>query len=70
MKMHIIASGSTSEQRKLKYWGVSFLLEDVLFDAFGQPEALLENMRKMEIDVHSINHIVISHEHWDHICGL
>ncbi len=70
MKIHIIASGSTIEQRKSRYWGVSFLLEDVLFDTFGQPQVLLENMRKMKLDARKINHIVISHEHWDHISGL
>lgn len=44
--------------------------EDVLFDTFGDPGVLLNNMRKLEIDILKIKHIVLSHDDWDHITGL
>ncbi|MBU1007107.1 MAG: MBL fold metallo-hydrolase, partial [Candidatus Omnitrophica bacterium] len=43
---------------------------DLLFDTFGRPDVLFSNMRKMKIDPADIRHIVISHDHWDHVAGL
>lgn len=71
MKIKIIAVGSSKWQRFICRWGVSFLIgEDVLFDTFGDPGVLLKNMRKFNVDVSKIKHIVLSHDDWDHISGL
>jgi len=71
MGIKIIAVGSTRWQRFIRRWGVSFLIgEDVLFDTFGDPGVLLNNMRKFNIDAAKIKHIVLSHDDWDHISGL
>jgi len=71
MKIKIIATGSSKWERFIRRWGVSFLIgEDVLFDTFGDPGVLLNNMRKFNIDVAKIKHIVLSHDDWDHIAGL
>lgn len=71
MKIKIIALGSTRFDRFMRRWGVSFLIgEDVLFDTFGDPGVLLNNMRKFNIDVAKIKHIILSHDDWDHISGL
>ncbi len=71
MKIKIIAVGSTSRERAAGHWGVSFLVgQDVLFDTFGLPAVLQKNMKKLDIDSSRIRHIVISHNHWDHISGL
>lgn len=71
MKIKIIAIGSSKWDRFIRRWGVSFLIgEDVLFDTFGDPGVLLNNMRKFNIDPVKIKHIVLSHDDWDHISGL
>jgi len=71
MKIKILATGSSKWERFIRRWGVSFLIgEDVLFDTFGDPGVLLNNMRKFNIDTAKIKHIVLSHDDWDHIAGL
>ncbi len=71
MKIKIIATGSSKWERFIHRWGVSFLIgEDVLFDTFGDPCVLLNNMRKFKVDATKIKHIVLSHDDWDHISGL
>lgn len=71
MVIRIIATGSAEWERLIRRWGVSFLIgEDVLFDTFGDPGVLINNMRKFHVDTARIKHIVLSHDDWDHIAGL
>ncbi|MFA7074714.1 MAG: MBL fold metallo-hydrolase [Endomicrobiaceae bacterium] len=71
MKVKLIAEGSTKWERFVRNWGLSFLIgEDVLFDAFGKPKIFMENIKKLNIDISKLKHIIISHEHWDHTSGL
>ena len=55
-------------------WGFAIVIETlkdvVLFDTGGNSEILLFNMRKMGIDPASIDKVVISHIHSDHLGGL
>jgi len=44
--------------------------EDMLFDTFGEPAAFLYNLRKFNIDITGIKHVILSHDDWDHIAGL
>lgn len=71
MKIKILATGSSKWERFIRRWGVSFLIdEDVLFDTFGDPGVLLNNMRRFGVGKNKIKHIVLSHDDWDHIGGL
>ncbi|MBN1793995.1 MAG: MBL fold metallo-hydrolase [Candidatus Omnitrophica bacterium] len=71
MKIRVLATGSTRKERLMRRWGVSFLIDDdVLFDTFGDPAVLMENMKKMNVAAQKIKHIVLSHDHWDHTGGL
>ena len=71
MQIKIIAVGSSKWERFLCRWGISYLIgQDLLFDTFGDPYVFLRNAEKMNIDLSKIKHIVISHDHWDHISGL
>ncbi len=71
MKIKILATGSSEWERFIRRWGVSFLIdEDVLFDTFGDPGVLLNNMRRFGVDKNKIKHIVLSHDDWEHIGGL
>jgi 7,8-dihydropterin-6-yl-methyl-4-(beta-D-ribofuranosyl)aminobenzene 5'-phosphate synthase len=42
----------------------------VLWDTGATPGALLENARRMKVDLRSIQAIALSHGHWDHTGGL
>ncbi|MBU9888377.1 MAG: MBL fold metallo-hydrolase [Candidatus Omnitrophica bacterium] len=70
MKIRLIAEGSTKRERRILRWGISFLVEDVLFDAFGRADIFWENIRRFRIDLSPVRHVVISHDDWDHIAGL
>jgi len=71
MKIKILATGSSKWERLIRRWGVSFLIgEDVLFDTFGDPGVLLNNMRRLSVDTAKIKYIVLSHDDWDHTAGL
>jgi len=55
-------------------WGFSCFVdvdgEKLLFDTGGNPQILLENMRKLNITPDEISIIVLSHIHGDHTGGL
>jgi 7,8-dihydropterin-6-yl-methyl-4-(beta-D-ribofuranosyl)aminobenzene 5'-phosphate synthase len=55
-------------------WGLSVLIEGlsdtILFDTGGDGSILLSNLAKLEIPAQSIETIVLSHIHMDHIGGL
>ena len=71
MKIQIIVNGSTKWQRFIKRWGLAILIgEDILFDTFGEPKFFINQIKKKQIEINKLKHIVLSHEHWDHITGL
>ena len=55
-------------------WGFSCLItgteKTILFDTGGNGSLLLENMRKLGIKPDTVDLIVLSHIHWDHIGGV
>ena len=55
-------------------WGFALVIETpkekILFDTGGNSEILLFNMKKLGIDPKSIDKVVISHIHGDHLGGL
>ncbi len=55
-------------------WGFSCLIETeemtVLFDTGGEASVLAHNIVALDVDISSVDCVVISHEHWDHIGGL
>lgn len=42
----------------------------VLFDAGASPNGVVENMRRLDVDLSTIEAIVCSHGHFDHVAGL
>ncbi len=66
---------NTSQQEGLQAaWGFSCLIKvddkTILFDTGGDGSILMANMARLEIDPRSIDLVVLSHEHWDHVGGL
>ncbi len=55
-------------------WGFSCLVElgneTVLFDTGGDPQIFARNAEAMDVDLAEVNHLVLSHEHGDHVGGL
>ena len=49
---------------------IAGLEKTILFDAGGEPDILLYNMKQANIDPNRIQYLVISHVHFDHIGGL
>jgi len=70
MKATIIYD-NTAEEGFQSGWGFSCLVDQrILFDTGEAPASLFDNMDRLNVDVHKIEAVVISHDHWDHIGGL
>jgi len=71
VRIKVIATGSTQEDRAAGNWGLSLLLgDDLLFDTHGVSAILKRRLREECVDISGIRDIVISHDHWDHTNGL
>jgi len=71
MKLQVLAMGSRPWQAAVKYWGLSFLINDtLLFDTFANFKTLSGKLEDAAVDVTQIAKVVISHDHWDHTGGL
>ena len=79
LRITVVAEDSVQyESSYLGQHGISLLLEaegkggvkKVLVDVAQNPDALLENMVKMDISPASIDAIVLTHCHYDHTRGL
>jgi 7,8-dihydropterin-6-yl-methyl-4-(beta-D-ribofuranosyl)aminobenzene 5'-phosphate synthase len=54
-------------------WGFSCLVENdrkILFDTGDNGEKLIWNFGKLSIEPRSVDIVVLSHNHWDHVDGL
>ncbi|OGD52484.1 hypothetical protein A3K81_02730 [Candidatus Bathyarchaeota archaeon RBG_13_60_20] len=55
-------------------WGFSCLVElgdeTILFDTGRDPEVFARNVDALGVDLAEVDHLVLSHEHWDHVGGL
>jgi len=54
--------------------GLSFLIEaddgKILFDTGQSKEVIAHNLERLKVDLSDLNHIVLSHGHYDHTGGL
>jgi 7,8-dihydropterin-6-yl-methyl-4-(beta-D-ribofuranosyl)aminobenzene 5'-phosphate synthase len=75
MKVTLIYDNESFKEGLQGDWGFSCLVEventpKILFDTGANGAILLSNMEKLKIDPASIQDIVISHAHFDHVGGL
>lgn len=74
MKITILYDNTVYKQGLESDWGFSCLVEvpdkTILFDTGSNGSILLENMKKLNVDLSSIDDVFISHAHFDHTGGL
>jgi len=71
MKIKILFNNEAINRKFSLGWGFACLVDNrILFDTGESTEYLLNNMKKMNIDIGKIELVVISHDHWDHTGGL
>ena len=55
-------------------WGYSALVEvdghKILYDTGASPDLVLKNAAALKVDLHDVEDVVLSHNHWDHVGGL
>lgn len=72
MKITILYDNSANPGLK-SGWGFSCLVDNgqkILFDTGDNGEKLMYNFEKLNIDPKSVDLVVLSHNHWDHVDGL
>ncbi len=74
LKLTILYDNTAIDSRLKSAWGFAALVEygghSLLFDTGGDGSILLDNMRQLSVDPRSIEMVILSHEHDDHIDGL
>ena len=74
MKITILYDNYQARDDLYYGWGFSCLVEynneTLLFDTGENGNLLLKNMEKLNIDPGKIDHLFISHDHWDHTGGI
>jgi len=74
MKLTILYDNTSLRNDLIPDWGFACLIEGedrrILFDTGAKGELLLSNMKMLDVSPDSIDDVVISHAHWDHVGGL
>lgn len=70
MQLKILFDKEKIDDRFESGWGLSYLLEDTLFDTGEKFDYLLKNIQAFGINPDAIKKVVISHNHWNHRAGL
>jgi 7,8-dihydropterin-6-yl-methyl-4-(beta-D-ribofuranosyl)aminobenzene 5'-phosphate synthase len=74
LNLTIVYDNNPYDERLETRWGFSCYIKGaektILFDVGGEGSVLLRNMGKLKIDPKTVDVIVLSHVHYDHIGGL
>jgi 7,8-dihydropterin-6-yl-methyl-4-(beta-D-ribofuranosyl)aminobenzene 5'-phosphate synthase len=72
--LHITVLSTMLAERGLGEWGFSALVESggrkLLFDTGAHADLVLKNAEDLKVDLASVEELVLSHNHWDHVGGL
>jgi 7,8-dihydropterin-6-yl-methyl-4-(beta-D-ribofuranosyl)aminobenzene 5'-phosphate synthase len=74
LTLTIVYDNNPYDNRLITRWGFSCYIQGlektIVFDVGGEGPVLLSNMEKLNIDAKTVNAVVLSHVHHDHIGGL
>jgi len=74
VRVTVLYDNSVFEHGTRSDWGFSCLIEGlektILFDTGTRPEILMHNVSRLGVDLHTLDTVVISHDHYDHTGGL
>ncbi|HHD81233.1 MAG TPA: MBL fold metallo-hydrolase, partial [Campylobacterales bacterium] len=74
IKLTVVFDNECCNNELTSLWGFSCFIETpnstILFDTGSNGRVLLQNIKKRDLKLSSIDNIFISHAHWDHIGGL
>ncbi len=74
LKLTVVYDNNPYDARLQTRWGFSCYVKGpektILFDVGGDGSVLLSNMQQLRIDPKTVNAVVLSHIHHDHIGGL
>ncbi|MEJ7823710.1 MAG: MBL fold metallo-hydrolase, partial [Chitinophagaceae bacterium] len=72
-KLKITILSTMLAQQGMGEWGFSALVEadsiKILFDAGSHERTVLDNAKELKIDLSGVQHLILSHNHWDHTIG-
>lgn len=74
VKLTVVYDNYVHQEGTIAEWGFGCYIEGcektILFDTGGSGETLLSNIDFLNIDLDSLDVVVLSHRHWDHVNGL
>ena len=71
MDIQVVFDNKTASNEYLSGWGLSLLIgETILFDTGQRGDYLMYNLHSLKADINKIEHVILSHEHFDHSGGL
>jgi 7,8-dihydropterin-6-yl-methyl-4-(beta-D-ribofuranosyl)aminobenzene 5'-phosphate synthase len=72
--LHITILSTMLADEGIGEWGFAALVEvdghRILFDTGARPETVKENARELKVDLDSVDDVILSHNHDDHVGGL
>ena len=73
LKITNIYDNFEADEKFKSDWGLALLIQykdkTIIFDTGAQPEILKNNLEVAEVKPESIDIMIVSHKHWDHIGG-
>jgi 7,8-dihydropterin-6-yl-methyl-4-(beta-D-ribofuranosyl)aminobenzene 5'-phosphate synthase len=74
LKVTLLSTMLVGDVAGVGEWGFSALIEAdghrVLLDTGARPDTVLQNARELKIDLSSVQDVILTHNHWDHVGGL
>jgi 7,8-dihydropterin-6-yl-methyl-4-(beta-D-ribofuranosyl)aminobenzene 5'-phosphate synthase len=71
MEIKVLFDSLALNQNYKTGWGLSCLIDGkIIFDTGENGEWLLQNIKKLNVDLNKIKVVVFSHNHWDHTGGI